>query len=255
MGPFVHQVEGLLGLGTARDHAAQLLEHLGRGRTDDRIVLDQQYAGRPVGFGLGGRLVAAGRPGQQNRDAGAQPGLAGEAQTAAQICDDAVHHGQPHARGLGVGGEEGLADPGGHLGRHAAAIVCHAQFPVAVALKLAGARTFRPEPPRPQIDADAAGAGSDGVHGVGHEVDDELVELGGVALDEGLAAGAVEVERDAARDGGAQEAQAGLEQVDQIESGLAAAILATEGLDLAHQVAGALAGRQDAFEQAAAVAG
>ena len=165
---------------------------------------------------------------------------------------DAHHHRQPHAAAAPdfLGGEEGVEDPGQHLGGDAAAIVLHVQFDELAAHRLLADVAIPVfEPGEAQADFDVALAFG-GVAGVDHQVGEDLVQLHGIDADGMDVFAQAIAQLQAGGQGGGQHLDDFLDQRPRIQQLRLAAAASGEGQHLLNQVARALASLLDFIQVA-----
>ena len=162
----------------------------------------------------------------------------------------AMHHGQAQARALahGLGGEEGLEDALQRGGIHAGAAVAHRQGHVVDGRQAKPFGEARVGLYRRSFDMDAAALSAlalDGVDGIGAQVEQGLLDLGGVGQHGGQACLQLHVQLDGGGQGHAQQALGVVRHLGQRHGRALRGLVAAEGEDLAHQVARAAAGLVD----------
>ena len=257
LGMPVEQRGGLERVGAGDGVVAEFLQRAGRRREHAGIVLHDKDVdaaarggGREEVVDRGRRDGGAGVAWKVERHRGATARRGVDRDAAAMLADEGEDLAEAEARALArfLGGEEGLEDALGDLGRHAAAVVGDAERDVLA--RLAAADRLRFQHGRARHDADRAAA-VDRVARVDREVEDDVLELDAVGAD-APAVGAV------LRDQGDAVAQRPVEQVrhvgDQRRGGDRLGLerfFAAEGEEAAGQRGGALGTLDRAFQVAA----
>lgn len=231
--------DGLGAVGGGEDAVVQGGEDGGDGVAHGGLVIDDEdelaLAGVVAAAGGGGRgieideeVAAEGGLGEVDGEGGALAGGGLDADEAAMAADDTEGGGEAEA-GAAVGpfgAEEGLEDAVEQLGLDAEAGVADLADDVAAGGGLGlGADEGGVELDVFGGDFEAA-AGRHGVAGVDAEVEDDLVELGGVSEDEIEPGGVLEVELDVLREGAVDDEGDLIEEITEAD-GLALALDAT----------------------------
>ena len=161
-----------------------------------------------------------------------------------------MHHGQAQARSLahGLGGEEGLEDALQRARIHAGAVVLHRQRHVAdgwqaqaLAQALVGAHQVG-------VHLDQAAPLTQGVHGVGAQVEQGLLHLHGVGQHGGQLRRHMHLQLHGGRQRHAQQPRRVAHDFARLHGLALGRLVAAEGQDLAHQVARAASGLFDLLQ-------
>ena len=152
--------------------------------------------------------------------------------------DDGAADGEPHAEAVGLGGEEGVEDFFFLIGGDADAAVEDADEELAGGVELGAEDDF----------AEPEGGIGHGLHGVANEIDEDLLNLDGIALDTGECGGGLDAEADAAGDGlFAEEEGSFPEEGGDVVAAAGEALAAEEGAEAVEGFAGAGAVGEDAL--------
>ena len=248
-------LDGALGSVADGDPVAEAGEVVAGDFGDGCLVLDNQHplamAGGTGWRGQGSRLERVLGDGEKDAEGRTLIRQALDGDGTPERLDDAVDDREPEAGPLGggLGGVKGLEDAAHRLLVHALARVAHGEpDPCAPGKDRVGPRKNRASSHAFQADGEASGPGTHGLDGVGGEVQERLVDLGGVRE------GAIRVvlqmspDIDGGRDRGADEPERFADDGPEGDDLFVHPALAAEIEDLAHEIARAFAGVEDVGE-------
>jgi len=176
---------------------------------------------------------------------GAGLGLAFDDDDALVVDHDAVHDGETKAGAFArlFGRKERFENPFARGGIHAAAGVAHRKAHGAAGPQLRVLRDHGAlDLDRPQGHRQHPADGAHGIGGVGAEVHENLVHLGGIAKDRRAVVVDVEADVDGGGQRGAQQAQRLLDHGAEPGDDALLLAAAAEGQDLRHEIPGPVAG-------------
>ena len=198
----LEECEGLPSIRSLEDMEAQILGHAAGHSTRAGLIIHQQkqaVAPPPDGSRQFRALQIPAQRGQEEAEHRPPPRFALDFETPLVAAEDSEHGREAQAPPCELGGEEGIEDLLQHFRAHATARVAHFQTHVGA----------RPQGQRGQeavgvgavdllhsrADGDqAAGLLANGLGGIGHQVHDQLLHLGGVSRNEGQLRGQVKAD-------------------------------------------------------------
>ncbi|VTR66236.1 hypothetical protein DESC_460131 [Desulfosarcina cetonica] len=177
-------LQGFEAAGPTDDLVSQLQQQFRRHVDQHGLVVNQENALVPAGYGLlrrnrhDGRLAGTGKI---DLEGAAHAGFAVDIDAAAQCPDDPMNHGQTQAGALalGLGGEIGVEDAFARFRRHADAVVGDRDDRIGTRFQLgdrSGERSRQVD--IGQSDFQDPAPFLHGVSGVGANIHDDLVDLG-----------------------------------------------------------------------------